>query len=318
MGIENLLRVLSSITVSRNITDYKGKRIAIDAYCWLHKSVFNMTDIIENPNSERYLDYLIKRLKQLLDAGVTPVIVFDGDRLPMKKTEEDDRAKRRSDVVKQGRELLQRGQYELAKQKMLEGYDVNPQMAFKFIKILKTLKVDYIVAPYEADAQLAYLARIGYVDLVYTEDSDLIALGCQKVILKLEYDGRCVEISLKDLPKVKELDFTMFNHDRFLYFCILSGCDYFKVKGIGHKKAYQFIRDTNGDYMTCIRNLKLNPKYYNNLPMKAEEVFEKAFLTFKFQVIYCPLEKRMRYLNDITDTIYTQVYKYDDLTFLGR
>jgi exonuclease-1 len=318
MGIENLLRVLNSITISKNISDYKGKRIAIDAYCWLHKSVFNITDIIENPNSEKFLNYLIRKLKQLLDNKIIPVMVFDGDRLPMKKFEEDDRAKRRSDVVRQSHELLQKGQYDLAKQKMMEGYDVNPYMAFKFIKVLKKLNIEYIVAPYEADAQLAYLARIGYVDLVYTEDSDLIALGCQKVILKLDNDGRCHEINIKDLAKVKELDFTLFNHDKFLFFCILSGCDYFKVKGIGHKKAYQFIKDYNGDYLNCIRSLKLNPKYYNNLPLKPEETFEKAFLTFKFQVVYCPKEKRMRYLNDITETIYTQIYKYDDLTFLGK
>lgn len=42
-------------------------------------------------------------------------------------------------------------------------------------------KVDFIVAPYEADAQLAYLANNGIVDAVITEDSDLIAFGCPNV-----------------------------------------------------------------------------------------------------------------------------------------
>lgn len=37
------------------------------------------------------------------------------------------------------------------------------------------------VAPYEADAQLAYLAQQDFVDLVITEDSDLILYGCKKV-----------------------------------------------------------------------------------------------------------------------------------------
>lgn len=34
--------------------------------------------------------------------------------------------------------------------------------------------VEVIVAPYEADAQMAYLANTGYVDAVITEDSDLL------------------------------------------------------------------------------------------------------------------------------------------------
>lgn len=41
--------------------------------------------------------------------------------------------------------------------------------------------VDCIVAPYEADAQLAYLNRAGIAQLVITEDSDLLLFGCDKV-----------------------------------------------------------------------------------------------------------------------------------------
>ncbi len=40
--------------------------------------------------------------------------------------------------------------------------------------------VEYIVAPYEADAQMAYMALSDDVDAVITEDSDLLAYGCPK------------------------------------------------------------------------------------------------------------------------------------------
>jgi 5'-3' exonuclease len=45
---------------------------------------------------------------------------------------------------------------------------------------LKVHGVQFIVAPYEADAQMAYLARRGDVQLVITEDSDLLAYGCPR------------------------------------------------------------------------------------------------------------------------------------------
>jgi 5'-3' exonuclease len=45
---------------------------------------------------------------------------------------------------------------------------------------LKMQGVQFIVAPYEADAQMAYLARRGDVQLVITEDSDLMAYGCPR------------------------------------------------------------------------------------------------------------------------------------------
>lgn len=38
----------------------------------------------------------------------------------------------------------------------------------------------YLVAPYEADAQMAYLARSGAVHAVITEDSDLVAYACPR------------------------------------------------------------------------------------------------------------------------------------------
>jgi exonuclease-1 len=170
------------------------------------------------------------------------------------------------------------------------------------------------VAPYEADGQLAYLSEIGYVDYINTEDSDLLALGCKKVIYKLENDGKCIEIKLDNLGKCRELNFSLFNSDKFLQFCILSGCDYFKIKGIGNKKAYQIIKDINTtkDLFQQLR------KAYRDMPDDAEELFEKAFLTFRFQVVYDPLEKKMVYMNEIKDTKYTMIHKYTDLSFLGQ
>lgn len=46
---------------------------------------------------------------------------------------------------------------------------------------LKEVGVSFIVAPYEADAQMAYLALHGDVWAVVTEDSDLLAYGCPRV-----------------------------------------------------------------------------------------------------------------------------------------
>lgn len=50
-------------------------------------------------------------------------------------------------------------------------------------KVLKQENVQYIVAPYEADAQMTFLAISGQVDVVITEDSDLIPFGCPRVSL---------------------------------------------------------------------------------------------------------------------------------------
>ena len=149
MGINGLLKALESIAIDRHLSYYRNKKMAVDGYCWLHKSVYLMSnEIITNPQSKKYLIYLEKRLEQLLSYNIVPVIIFDGDKLPMKKIEEDERQKHRNEVTKQGKTLLNQGLVKEAQAKMIEGLDINPQMAYEFIQELKKKKIEYYVALY--------------------------------------------------------------------------------------------------------------------------------------------------------------------------
>ena len=58
----------------------------------------------------------------------------------------------------------------------------------------------YVVAPYEADSQLAWLARNGLIDHVLTLDSDLVVLQCPSVFVKMWYDsGASIQYVYSDL-----------------------------------------------------------------------------------------------------------------------
>jgi exonuclease 1 len=52
-------------------------------------------------------------------------------------------------------------------------------------QILRSERVEFLVAPYEADAQLAYFSSLqeerGGISAIITEDSDLVAYGCPAV-----------------------------------------------------------------------------------------------------------------------------------------
>ena len=56
-------------------------------------------------------------------------------------------------------------------------------------EILELLNIEFYVAPYEADAQMAYMVKEGIADFAITEDSDLIAFGCPKLFLKIDNVG---------------------------------------------------------------------------------------------------------------------------------
>lgn len=120
--------------------------------------------------------------------------------------------------------------------KSFEAIDITPLHAYALIIALKQMKIQYIVAPYEADAQLAYLIKSGIADVVFTEDSDLLAYGASKIFMKMDKDGNGILIDRDDIRKVEEHNLESFDHDLFLSVCVISGCDYLSsVKGIGFK-----------------------------------------------------------------------------------
>jgi exonuclease-1 len=132
---------------------------------------------------------------------------------------------------------------------MAESYDISPDVAYRLIVALKDRKLPFIVAPYEADAQLAYLSRNGLVDVVITEDSDLLPYGARCVLYKLDYSTyRGDELNLERLKDNPDPCLRSFTHCMFLSACILSGCDYLpQVRGVGLKSAFQLIgRNKNG------------------------------------------------------------------------
>ncbi len=89
------------------------------------------------------------------------------------------------------------------------------------IQELKKEQIESIVAPYEADAQLAYLYFNGDISAVITEDSDLLTYGVKNVLYKLNPDGSCIHISLDHLGLIPEMRY--WTMDRFREMCILSG-----------------------------------------------------------------------------------------------
>jgi exonuclease-1 len=95
-------------------------------------------------------------------------------------------------------------------------------MALELIKACRAMGVDCITAPYEADAQLAYLSKTGIAQLVISEDSDLIPFGCEKVLFKMDKVGNGLLVEKRDLKET--LPFNQgFTFDRFRWMCILSG-----------------------------------------------------------------------------------------------
>src|ERR1700736_1387829 len=103
------------------------------------------------------------RIKMLRHYGVEPYVVFDGDYLPSKLHTEDSRAAKRAENLSAGMRLHAQHQHAKATEYFQKCIDITPEMAYRFILALRRENIAYVVAPYEADAQLAYLHNNAFI-----------------------------------------------------------------------------------------------------------------------------------------------------------
>ncbi|XP_060676493.1 exonuclease 1 isoform X1 [Ziziphus jujuba] len=309
MGIQGLLPVLKSIMEPIHIKDLEGCYVAVDTYSWLHKGALSCSkDLCKGLPASRHIEYCMHRVNLLRHYGVKPVLVFDGGLLPMKGEQEKKRARVRKENLARATEHESNGNNAAAYECYQKAVDISPSIAYDLIQVLKEENVCYVVAPYEADAQMTFLAVSKQVDAVITEDSDLIPFGCPRIIYKMDKFGQAVEFRYSKLELNKELSFAGFTKQMFLEMCILSGCDYLQsLPGMGIKKAHAFVKKFTS-YEKVIKHLRYSTA---SVPPLYEESFKKALLTFQHQRVYDPVTKDIVHLSSIPDNI------GDELDFLG-
>ncbi|XP_019250467.1 PREDICTED: exonuclease 1 isoform X2 [Nicotiana attenuata] len=309
MGIQGLLPLLKSIMLPINIKELKGCSVAVDTYSWLHKGAFSCSkELCKGIPTTKHIDYCMHRVNLLRHYGVKPILVFDGGPLPMKNDQENKRARSRKENLSRAIEHEANGNMTAAYECYQKAVDVSPSVAHDLIQVLKRENVCYIVAPYEADAQMTFLAISKQVDAVITEDSDLIAFGCPRIIYKMDKFGQGLEFQCSKLDQNKELNLTGFTKQMLLEMCILSGCDYLQsLPGMGLKKAHALIKKFKS-YDKVIKHLRYSTAAVSPL---YEESFKKAIMTFQHQRVYDPITEDLIHLSELSDC------GSQDLDFLG-
>ena len=252
----------------------------------------------------------MSRVRMLLHFGIIPYLVFDGDYLPSKAATEESRAKKREESKRLGLELHKLGKMSQAQLELQKAVDVTPQMARQLIEELKRLDVQYLVAPYEADVQLAYLERKGIIHGIISEDSDLLVFGAQSLLTKLDQYGDCVEIKRKDFTACREISLVGWTDEDFRRMAILSGCDYLaSINKMGLKTAYRLVRK-HKTIEKILRMLQFDGQY--RVPIGYLEAFRQAELTFLHQRVFCPLANSVVLNTDIDGNS-----KEEDMPFIG-
>eukprot|EP01084_Bolivina_argentea_P207416 353884_1 len=309
MGITNLLKLLQPITqVNTNLHKFHGQICGIDASCWLHRAAHSCPlELIQNQSTDKYISYLCKCIQLLKRYNITLFVVFDGAALPMKSNVEFKRNSNRISAKQKALYCLQTGDIANAYKYAKQAVRITSDMVTKFIKLCIKNDIKYVCAPYEADAQLAYLYKTGSIDFVISEDSDLLVYGVKQVLYKFNLNGYGDFIDMNKITTYVieskdsgQSDLCAFlkqypEHKNLVYISVLSGCDYLdNLPGIGLKTAIKLFTENPdiGDLLNIlIRQKNESVEYMLN--------FKQAVLTFFHQKVYAIARKKIIYLNPI-------------------
>ena len=309
MGIKGLLEQLKSITKKIHISEFRGKRVAIDAHCWLHRGAYGCgKELYEGIDTTKYISFMLNMIHMLKSNGIESIIiVFDGIPLPCKAETNNKRTLERQQQLLLAKSAEISGDHDQAHNYYQRSISITYDMIQKVIIALDKIGVYYIVAPYETDAQLAYLSKNNIVDIIITEDSDAIIYGCQHILYKLNKQGYGEYIEYKNLTINQSMSFQNWSTEQFQLFCCLSGCDYItNIRNIGIKTAYKIV-NTYKTLDNVLQHLSFIPSITENFGFFRIQLI-KALLTFQSQTIYNPFTKQTEPLNSIQLTYIHKLY----------
>ncbi|KAG8483159.1 hypothetical protein CXB51_022136 [Gossypium anomalum] len=288
-----------------HIKKYAGKRVGIDAYSWLHKGAYSCSmEICLDSNT-----YFMHRVNLLRHHKITPVVVFDGANIPCKAATENERYRRR----KENRELaiakLKEGDVQGATELFQRAVSITPAMANQLIQILKSENVEFVVAPYEADAQLAYwpLLRLKKV----TFKMDRYGNG-EELVLSKVFDSVSSKPSFRNLIK-NCLQFLDAQSVVSTSMCVLAGCDFLpSVPGIGIVKAHSLVsKYQNLDRVLSVLKIEKG----SQMPEDYTKSFKEALAVFQHARIYDAEIRELKHIKPLTEQLLQ--YLDEGLDFLG-
>ena len=303
MGISELLKMLKPIIRQSDISEFKGKKVGVDIMSWIYRGIYASSIELNNGNqSDLYLNFPLKMLSLLYSNGIIPIVVFDGNNLPAKEITHKNRKEEKDKTLKLAEELKKEGNFEESQKNYRRVLKIKSIMINTLIEILKRLGIQVLVAPYEADAQIAYLYKIGLIDMAISEDSDLLAYGTKKIIYKLNQDGKCEYLNFDEIRNNENTISHIINKMSFYNFvelCVMSGCDYIcSIKGFGFKTGLKFF-EKFGVIDKVVHNLKYINKFEGLIPDDYLQNAKKVVSLFYLQKVYDPLNDTLKNLNDI-------------------
>jgi len=164
MGVKGLLKELRGLLRRKNVYyGYRSKTLAVDSFVWLHQLSLHYAEEIQAEVYENVVAAFIERALVFVKENVSLLFVFDGGEMPGKVDTNYTRNQRRVHALSWINSAEAACDHEDYQASLEAAICITPKMKFETIKAIRQAGFAYIVAPYEADSQIAHLVRVSIV-----------------------------------------------------------------------------------------------------------------------------------------------------------
>ncbi|NYT05299.1 MAG: flap endonuclease-1 [Methanomicrobiales archaeon] len=228
---------------------------AIDA----HNALYQFLSIIRQPDGTPLMDHegrvtshlsgIFFRTVHFLEKGIRPVYIFDGTPPEFKAETVDERREARRIAGERWAEALKLGDTEEAYRQARSSSRIDAHIIETTKELLGLMRLPFVDAPSEGEAQAAAMAARGDVAYAVSQDYDSLLFGAPVLVRNLTVSarrkvrGRTIVIRPERLVLRDILAGLSLSRENLIEIGILVGTDFNPgIKGIGPKSALRIVR----------------------------------------------------------------------------
>ncbi|KAK3941297.1 putative high-affinity nicotinic acid transporter [Diplogelasinospora grovesii] len=274
MGIKQLFSIIKEeapdAIKEKEIKNQFGRKVAIDASMSIYSFLIAVRSdgqqlTNESGETTSHLMGMFYRTLRMVDNGIKPLYVFDGAPPKLKSGELAKRFQRKQEATEGLEEAKETGTAEDVEKFSRRTVRVTREHNAECQRLLRLMGIPYIVAPTEAEAQCAVLARAGKVYAAASEDMDTLCFDTPILLRHLTFSEQRKE-PIQEIHTDKVLEGLNMDRKQFVDLCILLGCDYLDpIPKVGPSTALKLIRD-HGSLEKVVEFIKNDPKSKYQIP----------------------------------------------------
>ena len=233
-----------------SLKDLEGRTVAIDAYNTIYQFLSGIRQrdgsplMDQNGNVTSHLSGILYRTASIVDKGIKPIYVFDGESHEHKAKTLEQRRAIKEEAMEKWREAKAAGNIEEARKFAIRTSRMSPYILESSKELLDYMGIPYVQAIGEGEAQGAYMVEQGDAWAVASQDYDCLLFGAPRIVRNLTLSGGLSNLEYLELEKVlEELELS---REQLIDVALMVGTDFNEgIHGIGAKTGLKLIRNNS-------------------------------------------------------------------------